>query len=655
VDAVIRNNAQGDRRAVVLRPKAKQKGMVINMMKRRILALLLAVCAAVTLLTVPAGATAAADSGEVQTIRALGILVGDVNGNLNLEGSVTRAQFAKMLVNASSYKDSVGDGEGVSLFKDVKSDHWASQYIKIAVTQGWMVGYTNGTFRPSQSITLEQACTSVLRLLGYDSSKLAGSFPTAQLSKAASLGLRDQITLSRGGTMTRSDCVYLLYNALTAQNSEGKIYATTLGYTVTNGHVDYAAVVSANLSGPYVSSGRSLDLPFASTAAKVYRNGTLSSLSSVQEYDVYYYNAGMQTVWIYTDRAGGTISALTPSAAAPTAVTVGTTSYTIGTATAAYKLSSMGGFKVGDTALLLLGMNGEVVDVVNGSAADTIYYGVVSSIGTGKASGTNAAAVVNVTVGCTDGVAHTFSVSERSGFAVGSLVSVSMADGGTTIKALSPKTLSGTVDKAGTKLGNLTLAADVQILDTTNTGAWAKIYPSRLAGYTLNAADVRYYITNSDGQISYLLLDDVTGDTWSFYYMTTVPEKVDGSLQVSYAGLKDGKTTTLDANGKYFSIAGGGAGVQFNTDGTVKNMRQLRSVTLDSLSSVSAMGDGSTYTLDTGVQVYLRQRDSATLTMGYYQTALSSVNATDYKLTGWVDNFGSTAGGRVRIIIAEKK
>ena len=58
---------------------------------------------------------------------------------------------------------------------------------------------------------------------------------------------------------------------------------------------------------------------------------------------------------------------------------------------------------------------------------------------------------------------------------------------------------------------------------------------------------------------------------------------------------------------------------------------------------------------DTGVQVYLRQRDSATLTMGYYQTALSSVNATDYKLTGWVDNFGSTAGGRVRIIIAEKK
>lgn len=625
-------------------------------MKKRILSLLMAVCVAAGLFAVPAGAIAAADGGEVQTIRALGIMTGDSAGNLNLGGNVTRAQFAKMLVNASSYKDSVGEGEGVSLFRDVKSNHWASQYIKITVEEGWMVGYSDGTFRPNQSITLEQACTSVLRLLGYDSSKLGGSFPTAQLSKASSLGLRDQITLTQGGIMTRSDCVYLLYNALTAQTSAGQVYATTLGYTVTNGNVDYAGVVSANLSGPYVATSQStLDLPFSQGAATVYRNGALSSASSVQQYDVYYYNAGMQTVWIYTDRAGGVITALSPSAAAPTSVTIGATSYTIGTSTAAYKLSSMGGYTVGDTALLLLGMNGEVVDVVTGSASDTIYYGVVTSVSEGKAASSSAATTINVAVACTDGAVHTFSVDKRGAYTTGSIVSVSIADGGTSIKQLSAKTLSGAVDQAGKQIGEMKFAGDVQILDTTTTGAWAKVYPSRLAGYTLKAGDVRYYLTNTSNEITHLILDDATGDTWSFYYLTTAPEKVDGELNVSYAGLLNGETKSLNNNGKYFNVATGGAGVQFNADGTVKNIRQLRQVTLDALSSTGASGGNTTYTVSSSVQVYLRKSDPASHTTNYYLTSLSSINAADYKLTAWVDHFGATAGGQVRIVIADAK
>lgn len=626
-------------------------------MKKRILSILLAVCMAASLLSVPAGAAAAADGGEVQTIRALGIMTGDSAGNLKLEANVTRAQFAKMLVNASKYKDSVGDGEGVSLFKDVKSSHWASRYIKTVVDEGWMTGYTDGTFRPDQTLTLEQACASVLRLLGYDSSTLAGAYPSAQLSKAASLGLRDRIALTRGGKMTRSDCVYLFYNALTAKTSDGQTYAVTLGCTVTNDQVDYAAAVAANLSGPFVvGADRTMDLPFSSGAAAVYRNGTISSAAAAQQYDVYYYNAGMQTVWLYTDRAGGVISALSPSAAAPTSVTVGTTSYSIGTAAAAYKLSSLGGFRVGDTALLLLGMNGEVVDVVSGSAADTVYYGVVTSIADNSAAaGTAAATEVRVAVACTDGAVHTFSVKSRGAYTVGSAVSVSMADSGTAIKQLSARALEGTVNRAGTALGDRTFAADVQILDTSTTGAWAKVYPGRLAGYTLSRSDVRYYVTNTSGEITHLILNDATGDTWSFYYLTTAPEKKDGGLSVSYAGLHNGSSEALDHNGKYFDVKPGGAAAQFNSDGTVKALRQLTSVTLESLSSVSAVGGGTTYWLDQSVQIYLRSQNAVTHEVTYRPVTLSAINAADYTLTGWVDSFGTSAGGQVRIIIAQEK
>ena len=39
----------------------------------------------------------------------------------------------------------------------------------------------------------------------------------------------------------------------------------------------------------------------------------------------------------------------------------------------------------------------------------------------------------------------------------------------------------------------------------------------------------------------------------------------------------------------------------------------------------------------------------------YYKTTLASINAEDYYLTGWYDNFGCTAGGQVRILMALKK
>ncbi len=55
-------------------------------------------------------------------VQALGILDGT-----DLQSPVTRAEFSKMLVAASSYKDSVSsEGSGYSLFRDVKSSYWAS-------------------------------------------------------------------------------------------------------------------------------------------------------------------------------------------------------------------------------------------------------------------------------------------------------------------------------------------------------------------------------------------------------------------------------------------------------------------------------------------------------------------------------------------------
>ena len=248
------------------------------------------------------------------------------------------------------------------------------------------------------------------------------------------------MSAKQGGGLTRQDCVELFYNLLTAQTSAGAVYGATLGYTITNGQVDYSALVAADTKGPFVAEGGALSLPF--TPSTVYYNGAESSLNAVQKYDVYYYNANMSTVWVCHDRVTGTLTGLSPSKTAPTAATVAGVSYQLGTSEAAYQLSSQGSFQEGDMVTLLLGMNGEVVQAIDAQEDESVYYGsVVSSAKAASTSSTTSSATASAQaatqVACTDGVVRTF---YHSGTALdaGRLVTVSTTQSGTALRGRPP-------------------------------------------------------------------------------------------------------------------------------------------------------------------------------------------------------------------------
>ena len=612
-------------------------------MKKNILSTALSLCLSLSLLCTGAGA--ASSNAKQEAIQALGIL----SENESITGEVTRAQFAQMLVAASLYKDSA-EGYGSSLFQDLKGDHWASGYVRIAIEQGWMSGYVDGTFRPDQAITLEEGCAALLKVLGYGASALKGAYPAAQLSKASAVGLLDGVSASRGNKLTRQDCANLFYNLLTAQTSAGTVYGTSLGYSITNGQVDYSALVTAGTKGPYVAESASLSLPF--TPGTVYYNGAVSSLKAVQEYDVYYFNANINTVWVYHDRVTGTLTGLSPSKTAPTAVTVAGVSYQIGTSEAAYQLSSQGSFQEGDIVTLLLGMNGEAVQAIDAQENEAIYYGSVVS--SAKASSTasttssaTASAQVTTQIACTDGVVRTFYHSGTT-FSAGKLVAVSTTQSWTAVKSLSTKKLEGTVSKDGTSFAGYEFAGGVQILDTDGNGGYTRVYPSRLAGAKLFKEDVRYYTLDADGKIDRMVLQEVTGDTQPYVYLSGIKDNSsEMNISVNYTYIQDGQTQTISGGAKYL-VQSGGAMLVYEK-GSLKRIRQLTPVNLDSLSALSAMGGGTEYKLAENVQVLLRDSASG---QGYYRTDLSQVNSEDYKLTGWYDDLGYSAGGRIRMLIA---
>ncbi len=110
----------------------------------------------------------------------------------------------------------------------------------------------------------------------------------------------------------------------TANTAAGGAYGTSLGFTVANGQVDTSTVMLKSLKGPFVAA-EGTQLPFAPVS--VYRNDKVSASAELNRYDVYYYSESLQTVWIYTRKAAGRITAVSPSASAPTAVTVAGVSY----------------------------------------------------------------------------------------------------------------------------------------------------------------------------------------------------------------------------------------------------------------------------------------------------------------------------------------
>ena len=592
------------------------------------------------------------ESTVIQVVGALGILTGDETGDLRLDDPVTRAEFAKMLVAASTYKDKVSAVANASPFQDVPYTHWAASYIKTAVQAGYLTGYLDGTYRPDQNITLEEAVTGCLKLLGYTNSDFSGSFPYGQLALYASLGLDDNVTASQGSTMTRRNMMYLFYNLLSTENKSGTVHLTTLGYQVDeNGEIDYLSLLTSTLKGPYVVTGTLSDLGISTDGATVYRNGAVSSASAVRQYDVVYYSSGLNTLWVYSNAVTGTCQAISPSTTSPTSVTVAGNTYTLATSEAKLAFSALGSYQVGSSVTLLLGRDNEVVSVLSpGSySASANLCGVITALGTASytdASG-NSYTDYTITFTATDGASYTYTAEKSSSWEVGNLVQVTVSGSDVSVKTLSKSSsISGKVNSSGTALGRYTLASDVEILDVSGSTA-LRIYPSRLAGVTLESSDIRYFAQNSDGEITKLILDDFTGDLYQYGVVLSVSESSgeDMNLSGQYTYDIGGQTYTYNTNGSTLSTSTGPA--KFLTEGgSLSSISNLPSVKVESITgSTLTASNGSTYTLSESVAVYEVRNGS------YYYSSLGAVNNGDYTLTAYYDRTDSE-GGRIRVILA---
>ena len=150
----------------------------------------------------------------VELLTTLKIIKGYEDGSFDPEGTVDRAEMAKMIYtirNGGNDNASAHVGNTTS-FTDI-SGHWAEGYIKYLQNTGIVAGKSATKFDPDSQVTTTEAMKMALALAGYDE-KNAGltgiNWATNTLTYATTYGLTDNVASAMTAGCARQDAAQIL-------------------------------------------------------------------------------------------------------------------------------------------------------------------------------------------------------------------------------------------------------------------------------------------------------------------------------------------------------------------------------------------------------------------------------------------------------------
>ena len=181
---------------------------------KKLVATVLVLCLVLNCLPLFVSASEQNESPIMHLLSVLDIMVGDEYGNFNLDDFVTRAEFTKIAIMASEHRNSVPENSNTAPFGDVPYKLWSAPYIALAVDNGLVSGYPDSTFRPENTVLLEEAVTICLNLLGYEKADYGRVWPSGPISLAKNLDLLDNVEKGAGETLKRRDVMHLIYNTI---------------------------------------------------------------------------------------------------------------------------------------------------------------------------------------------------------------------------------------------------------------------------------------------------------------------------------------------------------------------------------------------------------------------------------------------------------
>lgn len=584
----------------------------------------------------------------VQIITSLRIMDGDKDGNMRLTDTLSRAEMVAMICNLLVEKNTWVQPT-TSPYPDVPRTHWASPFVAYGVQQGFVTGYSDGTFRPKNQVTLGEVSVMIPMILGYSNGDFSSYSMDGRVSWMATEGLLENVTAkSNTDLLTRQDTMYIFYNALTTPMKSGGTLFQTMGYTLTNqGEIDRIALIEALMEGPsLVRKNWETELPFSLeevTSVTIDGVSATAKVEDIKENNLVYWVESTKSLWVYQKEVTGMIESIGDGT-----VTLGGITYTVDTETARYALSNLGEYRKGDMVTGIFGKEGGIAQFITPELGTGVMVGLVTDVTTtwqtDDIGGTYE--IPAVTLMATDGTSYTFPLSETISTPEGAIMEVTVGKDGSMVLVKNPtsETLSGYVNADATMLGKTPIAKDVEILDIFETTAM-DLFPSRLAGLTIDKTDVAYFRLNQQGEIDRLILKDVTGEMHTYALLDKITDNGSGmnwnvqyDLVVSGVGEQKLQSTT-----RYANIAKGAVTIKGELS-DMDSISNLRSSTITRLDSGSAIMGGQSHILAQELVVWEKKGND------YYASTVNRLMEGDfYSMTGY---FVSNSDRYVRIILA---
>ncbi len=101
----------------------------------------------------------------MEYFRKRGVLRGYENGDLKPDQAITRAELTKVILETLKIRKSSSGFQDI--FSDVKRNDWFYRYVLTAYEENIVQGYSDGTFRPNQSISRAEALSIIFKAFNF--------------------------------------------------------------------------------------------------------------------------------------------------------------------------------------------------------------------------------------------------------------------------------------------------------------------------------------------------------------------------------------------------------------------------------------------------------------------------------------------------------
>ncbi|MFA4133404.1 MULTISPECIES: S-layer homology domain-containing protein [unclassified Brevibacillus] len=205
----------------------------------------------------------------VKRLEALGLVAGYGNGEYGVDKTITRAEFATLVVRARGLEQGAKLAQFSNTYTDVKSTDWFAGFVNVASGEEIVKGFPDKSFKPQNQVTYAEAVTMIVRALGYEPS-VKGVWPNSMISKASELNIARSITTPNNAA-TRGDIFKMLDNALRVDLMEQVEFGTDIRHEITKETLltKYLKVTVRDMEWAQEAGNDSEDLPLVTNVPAI--------------------------------------------------------------------------------------------------------------------------------------------------------------------------------------------------------------------------------------------------------------------------------------------------------------------------------------------------------------------------------------------------